>query len=519
MATSTKTQQSILNQPITTANPPISTATTGNKAPYFEASWPIEYLAQMFDRADPIADKIVQLLYEEGRRDALISGNPVDRPRRAFQFLNLLINRMSIPDPEIEHPFIAEDPTYTFSPEVREALRAFMREAQKMPKWADFDLIRQAQALFKANPLLAYPMLAFLSLPVLYTCGRGGTPVLILTEQISVKVRRRIVETGSLIMQVMQRDSFTKLPEHPTLTNPVPVGIEAIIRVRLLHAASRTIINCFWEDGIKDRAAEANKPADVPTKVRNYQGKPADQIWRKEWGQPINQQYLAGVLMSFSYLDLYGLEKVGVIVTDEEKKAYMHLWNVFGYVLGVEEDALLRLDFPRTGAAVYKDGKAVHDASGEEMVATGRAIYTRVLQLNRATDEQGVRDGRILTRAISDYLADLLKRRLPWAKFLRVDRLPYLMMAMMLSKDDRDLLNVKPTLIDRMVFPIVLFVLRIRGIVAKTVGLPASAFANLLFHYMEDENNTVYEELEKQTGIRYPGIPAEFQEQWGTVKK
>jgi ER-bound oxygenase mpaB/B'/Rubber oxygenase, catalytic domain len=228
---------------------------------------------------------------------------------------------------------------------------------------------------------------------------------------------------------------------------------------------------------------------------------------------------LSGVLMSFSYLDLYGLEKVGVIVTDEEKKAYMHLWNVFGYVLGVEEDALLRLDFPRTGAAVYKDGKAVHDASGEEMVATGRAIYTRVLQLNRATDAQGMNDGRILTKAINDYLADLLKRRLPWAKFLRVDRLPYLMMAMMLSKDDRGLLNVKPNLIDRMVFPIVLFVLRIRGIVAKTVGLPASAFANLIFHYMEDENNTVYEELEKQTGVRYPGIPAEFQEQWGTVKK
>ncbi len=510
MATSTTTKQftddrsSILKQPIITA-------TTGNKAPYFEASWSTEYLAPMFDRADPIADKIVQLLYAEGRRDAERSGNPVDRPRRAFQFLSLLINRMSIPDPEVEHPFAAEDPTYTFSPEVREALRAFMREAQKVPKWADFDLIRQAQALFKANPLLAYPMLAFLSLPVLYTCGRGGTPVLILTEQISAKVRRRIVETGSLIMQVMQRDSFTKLPEQPTLTNPVPVGIEAVLRVRLLHAASRTIINCFWEDGMKDRAAD-------PSKVRTYQGKPADQIWRKEWGQPINQQYLAGVLMSFSYLDLYGLEKVGVIVSDEDKKAYMHLWNVFGYILGVEEDALLRLDFPRTGAAVYKDGKVVHDATGEEMVATGRAIYTRVLQLNRATDEQGMKDGQILTKAINDYLADLMKRRLPWAKVLRVDRLPYLMMAMMLSKDDRDLLDVKPTLVDRMFFPVVLFVLRLRGIVAKTVGLPASAFANLLFHYMESENNAVYEELEKQTGVRYPGIPEEFQ-QWGTVKK
>ncbi len=494
------------------------TASTGETAPHLEESWPTEYIEPFLQKADPLADRIVQLLYEEGRRDAERSGDVTDRPRRAFQFLHLLINQMAIPDPEVEQPFASEGSTYTFAPEVREALREFLREGQKLPQWADFELIDHAQKLFAANPLLAYPLLAFLSLPVLYTCGRGGTQVLMLTEQIHVKVRRRIVETGSLIMQVMIKDSFTRPSPDSRLTNPLPPGVEAILRVRLLHAASRTIIHEFWQDGLRDRAKEVNKPASEPSKVRMYNGKPADTIWREEWGMPINQQYLSGVLMSFSYLDLYGLERLGVILSDKDRKSYMHLWNVFGHVLGVDEEILLRLDFPRTGAAVYHDGKAVHDASGKEMIAEGRALYTRVMMLNRAYDEEGIRCGRELTHSIIDYLGDLLLRRVPWGKYLRVERLPQLMMTMLMSKEDLALLGTKSTVVDRIVFPVILFILRLRGAFVKTAPHLSNAVANLFFKYMREENDAVYAELEKRTGVRYPGIPLELQEKWGLVK-
>ncbi len=495
---------------------PIVTATTGDTAPYYEANWSAEYLEPFMQRSDPLADRIVQLLYEEGRRKAESSGNPADRPGYAFQFLSLLINRMSIPDPEVEHPFAEAGSDYTFPPEVRDALRAFIAQAKNLPAWADFELIANAQRLFSDNPLLAFPLLAFLSLPVLYTCGRGATQSLLLTDQINTKVRRRIVETGSLIMQVMQHGAFNEFPNPPTLTNPVPIGIEAILRVRLLHAASRTIIYEFWQDGVRDRASEAGKPADQPSKVRMYQGKPADTIWKTEWGLPISQQYLAGTLMSFSYLDLFGLEQLGVIVTGEDKRAFMHFWNVFGYVLGIDEEMLLRLDFPRTGSAVYANGKPLHDGTADEMMAVGRALYKRVMLLNRANNEEGIADGRTLTKAISDYLSDVLVRRVPGAKWLRVDHLPHLMMSLLLSKDDRALLGVKINAIDRLFFPIVLFVLRLRGVLVKSVGLPATALATLFFRYMQEENNAVYEELAQQGGARYVGVPKEFQEKWGT---
>ncbi len=517
MATSL-TQKSIM-QLDDRSSTQIVTATTGQTAPYLEEAWPIDYIEPFAKRGDPLADKIMQILYAEGRADAEKSGNPADRPRRILQFLQLLINQLTIPDPEKEHPFGAEDPDYMFTPEVREAMREFLREAPKLPAWMDVGLMERAQEIFADNPVIAYVLLACLSIPVLYTCGRGGVQVLILTEQINTKVRRRLIETGSLIMSVMQNGSFTKPSAQSNLTNPLPPGIEGTLRVRLLHAASRTVIHEFWKDGVRDRAAEKDKPASEPSKVRQYHGKPGDQIWREEWGIPISQQYLAGTLMTFSYTNIYGLEKLGVFLDDHDKKAFMHLWNVFGYVLGIEEELLLRLDFPRTNRAVYSDGVPVHAASGEEMCNVGRALYKRVMDLNRSNEPEAIQDGIILTEAINNYIGDLLIRKIPMAKLLRINRLPILMMDTLLSKDDMNLLGVKRTFVEKLISPIAVLILRLRGLVTATVGLPANAIANMIFRYMQQETADVYAELQAQTGVRYPGIPEEFQKKWGLLKE
>ncbi len=504
----------------TTTNVPLQPKITAIDADsqFVNQTWAADYLESFLGKGDPLADKIMDILYAEGRALALQSGNPADRPGPILQFLSLLINRMVIPDPESPHPFGEEDPNYKMSDDVRQALREFLAGARNLPAWVDFDLVRVGQKLFKDNPIIAYPLLAFLSLPVLYTCGRGGTEVLILTDQINTKVRRRVVETGALIMQVMQADSFTKLPEKSNLTNPVPIGIEGILRVRLLHAASRTVINEFWQDGLRDRAAEANKPADQPSKVRQYHGMSADQMWKKEFGLPINQQYLAGTLTTFSYIDLFGLEKLGVILSDEEKKGYMHVWNVFGYVLGIDEELLLRLDFPRTNQAVYENGAPVHAATGKEMETAGRALYTQLMKLNRSADAGAANGGQVLTKSLADYLGDVLKRRVPLGKYLPVERLPIVMMGLLLTDDDQKLLNIKTTLMDKLLFPVIILFFRLRGVVQKTNPLLVNTIANLFFHYMEQENSAVYDELEQKTGVRYSGIPLEFQQKWGLVK-
>src|SRR5581483_10729750 len=408
-----------------------------------EAWWPAEYLEGFLSHGDPLADTIMRLLYAEGRADAERSGNPADRPRRLLQFLSLLINQMSIPDPELEHPFGAIDSNYTFSNEVRDAMREFLREGQKLPDWTDFDLIAKAQTLFTDNPIVAYVLLACLSLPVLCTCGRGGVQVLMITEQLVDKGPRRVTETGMLIVQSMQKDAFVKMPEPPTLTHPVPIGIVGILRVRLLHAATRTAIYEFWQDGLKDQAE--GRP------VRAYQKKNAPELWREEWGVPIHQQFMTGTLMTFSYISIFGLEKLGVLTNDEEKKAYMHFWNVFGHVLGLDESILYQLDFPRTKRPIYENGKPVHAATGKEMYEVGRALYTQMVTLNRSNDEEAVLAGRTLTQAICDYLTFVMRDRLTLGKYLPVAQIPHLFMCMLLSNDDVELLGVKTSLFERAV--------------------------------------------------------------------
>ncbi|HET6400245.1 MAG TPA: oxygenase MpaB family protein [Candidatus Kapabacteria bacterium] len=493
---------------------PIPSATTGTTEPRFEELWPVDYLETFMQRADPLADRIIEALYAEGRADAEKTGDPSNRPRRALQFLNVLINQMAIPDPEVEHPF-PSNPDYTLNPESREALRVFLRESRKLPAWADPELIAQAQKLFSDNPIVAYVLLGCISIPVLYTCGRGGIQVLTLTDQLVDKVRRRLIETSMMVLSVMRNGSFTTNSKDSSLTDPLPAGIEAILRVRLLHATTRTVIHEFWKDGVKDRA---NDTPGEPSKVRKYHGVDADTMWREEWGIPIHQQYLAGTLMTFSYISLYGLTLLGVETSDAEKKAYMHFWNVFGYILGIDESLLLTLDFPRTKRAVYENGKPIHVATGVEMYEAGRVLYTRMMDLNRSQDAEAIQAGRMLTKGMCDYLASVLKRRLKLGRVMNFTYIPHILMTMLLSKDDLDLLGVKTTVVERMFIPLILALFWIRGLFSKALGKPANLIANLLTKVLQKEYLEVYEEIRKQPGVRYPGIPMEFQEKWGLVK-
>ncbi len=516
MNTSTTTSDltRIVNDTRNILDRPGPSATSGTVEPRFEEMWPVDYLENFTSHGDPLADRIMDILYAEGRADAERTGDPSMRPRRVLQFLTLLINQMTIPDPELDHPFTGENANFTMSLEARDALRTYLREAQKLPAWADFELIEQAQKLFSDNPIVAYTLLACLSLPVLYTNGRGGIQVLALTEQLLDKVRRRVIETGTLIINAMQKDAFTKLPETSDLTNPLPIGIEGILRVRLLHAATRTVVYEFWQDGLRDRAKDV---PGQPSTVRKYQGVDADKMWQEEWGKPIHQQYMAGTLMTFSYITIYGLELLGVMTSDAERRAYMHYWNVFGHITGIEEELLLKLDFPRTNRAMYENGKPVHAASGEEMYQTGKVLYTRMMELNRSKDEASIAAGRKLTKGITDYLSAVLKQRLGIGRFINVSYIPRILMTTLLSKDDLELLGVQTTLIERIFIPIWLAIFWIRGLFSKIVGKPANFIANMLLRVMQKDIAEVYSQLQQSSGVRYPGIPMEFQQKWGLV--
>jgi hypothetical protein len=57
--------------------------------------------------------------------------------------------------------------------------------------------------------------------------------------------------------------------------------------------------------------------------------------WDPEWGVPINQEDLAGTLMTFSIQILDGFKRFRIPVSDAEAEAFLHVWKVIGHLMGV----------------------------------------------------------------------------------------------------------------------------------------------------------------------------------------
>jgi hypothetical protein len=114
------------------------------------------------------------------------------------------------------------------------------------------------------------------------------------------------METGQFLMDVLAPGG---LSEHGR-------GRRSIQRVRLMHGAVRHLIRA--------RAVED------PT------------VWQPAWGVPINQEELAGTMLSFSYVVGEPLPRLGINVGERDVNDYLHTWNVVAHMIGVRDELLVR---------------------------------------------------------------------------------------------------------------------------------------------------------------------------------
>jgi hypothetical protein len=172
-------------------------------------------------------------------------------------------------------------------------LRSFFAEVGELPEWADEDLLRAGETFFRRRIL---PLnLAFLlgSLPFSYLAGDGAT-VLARTGEFSDNTRRRVFETARLIHELSMIGEMR------------PGGRSFLMaqRLRFLHGIVRaTVHRSAW---------------DV-----------------EEHGEPVSQLDLLGTLWSFSLTSIDVARRHGTCVPDDDMRAWLHLWNVFGHVLGI----------------------------------------------------------------------------------------------------------------------------------------------------------------------------------------
>lgn len=179
-----------------------------------------------------------------------------------------------------------------------EEVTAFLEQSRRLPVWADAAKIARGHEFYRKHALSLTLMLGLLSLPYDYA-GADGAQVLVMSERLVNDAGRRLAETGRYVFEVGNPKAF----------EADGGAIAAAQKVRLIHATIRYHI------------------------LKHKQ-------WDMALGMPINQEHMAGTNLSFSLIPVRGMRKLGIEVSQQEAEAYIHLWNVVNYIMGVDERLL-----------------------------------------------------------------------------------------------------------------------------------------------------------------------------------
>src|ERR1700756_2420128 len=198
------------------------------------SKWTDALLDRMRKTGDELADKPVKKVLDSGGVDAV----------------NALLRTLVRNDQPVPEELPAE-------------IQDYLAESLALPEWADMRKIKRGQQLYDTWGVLITLCLFCASLPASYAAA-DGVKVLYLTARLDTDARRRVMETGQFLIDVL---TVGGLDEHGK-------GRRTIQRVRLMHAAVRHLIT----------ARNELTPG----------------MWHPDWGTPINQEDLAGTLLSFS---------------------------------------------------------------------------------------------------------------------------------------------------------------------------------------------------------------------------
>ncbi|QHC22979.1 oxygenase MpaB family protein [Streptomyces sp. GS7] len=218
-------------------------------------------------------------------------------------------------------------------------LQRYFEETAVLPDWADAALLDRSHVLLGRYQSQIVATLLCGSLPLCYGCGNGAQ-VLARSQRLTSGVYRRLMETAQFVVDVLDKGGL----------GPNGRGLRSAQKIRLLHATMRYHVGQLgdWDAGA--------------------------------WGLPVNQEDLAGTLMSFSVEIPRGLARLGVELLPEDREALFHTWRVIGHVLGVTEEV---------NPAAFDDGARMFDT---------------ILARQQCPTEAGA----ALTKAVLDFIRELL---------------------------------------------------------------------------------------------------------------
>ena len=164
----------------------------------------------------------------------------------------------------------------------------------------DSETILRGQQLFGLFGPEIFLVLGSCSLPLSFACGNGVQSIY-RSRRLKDDPVRRLYDTAQMIINVMQDGELV----------PGGIGWRSARKVRLIHALVRYHVQ-----------QDPNAP------------------WSSSWGVPVNQEDMAGTLLSFSVAVLHCLKNMGARISRSEADSYVHAWAAIGRLLGIDEALL-----------------------------------------------------------------------------------------------------------------------------------------------------------------------------------
>jgi len=364
-------------------------------------------------QGDPLADEVIDAFADQ-------YGGSIQK--LAEQLQNMI--RM----PTDDDILVAISQVFPDDENICKALEKYFTRAVIVPDWVDAEQLKMGGDVFQDHLFTSFMVLGCASLPICYVC-RPDVKVLSFTRRLIDDAPKRLVETAQMVTDVMSSGGLKIEGGHLA-----GKGVQSILKIRLIHASIRHLL--VHKEKILAAHAHADDinhdnfllayVFDSLQEQCNWYGDSKPDAWNEvEDGVPINKEALAETLLTFSYLILRGLEKIGVHLNVKQQNAFLHSWNIAGYVLGVDE-AFLKVFNTYPSADV---------------------IYNQIIQRRFGKTQDGI----LLEQSLLEVFSDNAGRLIPFGRILHVRRLARLVSSKLISEECYTALGLKLSLYDRIV--------------------------------------------------------------------
>jgi hypothetical protein len=220
------------------------------------------------------------------------------------------------------------------------AVRAFLEEAEHLPKWVDLErLKRGSEAFLSIGNIWMLLSLGPGSLTHTYSSASIAS-VLVRTGNLTKMAQRRLMETGSWQIASILPEGLLQGAN----------GYIHNLQVRLLHARVRTtLLKRNWDT--------------------------------RTMGMPINQVEMTRTWLDFTYVPFDALQKFGITFTPDELADLYHFWQYIAYLLGIDERLYRNIMDQRSAQEVLELIDSTAEGANEDSKVLVQAMLEAVTNL------------------------------------------------------------------------------------------------------------------------------------------